>query len=133
VALLETEFDARHGLVLEGTLKLPVAKESSPVGLFLAQRGDSGTAILVHAGGNTELGPMRSDGTGFKAENRIDREWKFGARVRFRLLLKGSLLEFYLDDLLMQCYSLPQKATGRIGILPASDPAALTALKAWHP
>ena len=132
VALLETEFDARHGLVLDGTLKLPVAKESPPVGLFLAQRDNSGTAILVHAGGITELGSIRPDGTGFKAENRIDREWKFGASVNFRLLLKGSLLEFYLDDVLMQCYSLPQKATGRIGILPAGGPAAFSSLKAWQ-
>ena len=133
VAMLASEFDTRHGLVLEGTLKLPVSQESPPVGLFLAQGNDSGTAIVVHAGGLTELGPMRTDGTGFKAENRIDREWKFGPTVRFRLLLKGSLTEFYLDDLLMQCYSLPQPATGRIALLPAGDPAAVTALQAWRP
>ena len=62
-----------------------------------------------------------------------DREWPFGPTARFRLLLKGSLIEFYLEDLLIDCYSLPQGASGRIGILPAGDPAALTALKAWCP
>lgn len=50
----------------------------------------------------------------------------------FIVLLKGSLMEFYLDDLLMRSISLPQEATGRIGILPAGDPAAVTALKAWQ-
>jgi hypothetical protein len=133
VAMIETQFDAGRGLVLEGTLKLPASKESQPVGLFLAQGSDSGTAILVHAGGITELGPMRADGTGFAAEDRIDREWQFGPTVRFRLLLKGSLIEFYLEDLLIDCYSLPRNASGRIGILHAGDPAALTSLKAWCP
>ena len=133
VTLLESEFDVSNGLVLEGTLKLPASKESQPVGLFIAHDNDSGTGIRVHAGGATEFGSMHADGTGFKAEQNVDREWGFGATARFRLLLKGSLIEFYLDDLLMQCYSLPQQATGRIGLLQAGDPAALTALTAWCP
>jgi hypothetical protein len=132
-AMSETAFDASSGLVLEGTLKLPAPGEIKPVGLFLAQDNDTGSAILVHAGSVTEFGPMRADGTGFKAEQRVDREWAFGATLRFRLLLKGSLIEFYLDDLLMQCYSLPQEATGRIGFLEAGDPNAITDLKAWRP
>ena len=41
-------------------------------------------------------------------------------------------MEFYLDDLLMRSQSLPQEVTGHIGILPAGDPAAVTALKAWQ-
>ena len=123
----------RNGLILEGTLKLPTTGAATPVGLFLAQGKESGTAILVHAGGVTEFGPMRPDGAGFKAEHRVDREWKFGETARFRLLLKGSLTEFYLDDLLMQCYSLPQEATGQIGLLEARDPDALSGLQAWRP
>jgi hypothetical protein len=133
VAAIEPAFDARRGVVLEGTLKLPASPASQPVGLYLAHGNDSGTALLIHAGGLTELGPMRADGAGFKAEKRIDREWKFGATAHFRLLLKGSLIEFYLDDLLMECYSLPQQATGHIALLPAGDPAAVTALRAWRP
>ena len=132
VATLEPGFDTRRGLVLEGTLKLPASRESLPLGLFLAQGSDSGTAILVHAGGNTELGFMRSDGTGFKAEQRVDREWEFGASTQFRLLLKGSLLEFYLNDLLMQCYSLPGLATGKIGLIQSGQAGGIGDLKAWE-
>ena len=101
--------------------------------VHLLYRADDRSPDLVYAGGVTELGPMRANGTGFKAEDRIDREWQLGPAARFRLLLKGSLIEFYLEDLLIDCYSLPQGASGRIGILPAGDPAALTALKAWCP
>lgn len=132
VTIMEPEFDLSRGLILEGTLTLPTSQEAKPVGLFLAQGTNAGTAILVHANGVTEFGPMRADSTGYKTEQRVDREWKFGTVARFRLLLEGSLIEFYLDDLLMQCYSLPQRASGRIGILQAGNPTALTALKAWR-
>jgi hypothetical protein len=132
LALIESEFDPRHGLVLEGTFKLPASLDSQPVALFVAHGNDSGTAIRVQAGGIAELGSMRADGTDFKAEHRIDREWKFGSTARFRLLLKGSLMEFYLDELLIQCYSLPQPATGRIGVLSAGDPGSVAAVRTWR-
>lgn len=131
VAMLESEFNTRQGLLLEGTTKLPASKEAQPVGLFLAQSDGSGTTILIHATGITELGPMRVDGTGFKVEDRVDREWTFGQSARFRLLLKGSLIEFYLDDLLMQCYSLPAEATGRIGLIQGGRDEAIGKLNAW--
>ena len=60
------------------------------------------------------------------------REWAFGRTARFRLLLKGSLVEFYLDDLLMQCYSLPQMATGRIGLIQGGHNGAIDDLRAWQ-
>ena len=147
VVLIEPGFDLRPGLVLEGTLKLPASKDAKPVGLFIPLRDGVGEAVRIQAGGVTEFGSMRADGSGFKVHSdgppdifgsgekvkvRGYRDWPFGATVRFRLLLKGSLMEFYLDDLLMRSISLPQEATGHIGLLPAGDPAAVTALKAWQ-
>lgn len=132
VALVESALDVRRGVVLEGTLRLPESKESKPVGLLLDQGKGNGTAILVRAGGITELGPMNMDGTGFKAEHRVDREWVFNQTARFRLLLKGSLLEFYLDDLLMQCYSLAGDATGRVELVLDGRGDTLRDLKAWQ-
>ncbi len=49
------------------------------VRLDTLNQSGSGTAILVRAGGITEIGPMRADGSGFKAGRRVDREWKFGS------------------------------------------------------
>jgi hypothetical protein len=132
VTMVEPELDLQRGLVLEGTLQLPATGETKPVGLFLAQGGNSGTAILVQEGGVTEFGPMQADGSGFEAEQRADREWAFGLAARFRLLLKGSLIEFNLDDLLVQCYSLPQAAMGRIGLVQGGQNGAISNLKAWQ-
>jgi hypothetical protein len=71
---------------------------------------------------------MLADGSGFKVEKRVDREMTFGKPAAFRLLLKHSLLEFYLDDVLIECFSLPGNATGRIGFI-----GTATDLKAWQP
>jgi len=116
IAMLANKLDSRGGIILEGTLPLP-AKGARRPGLYVACGADSGVAVLVGAGGVTEIGPMRADGSGFKAESRIDRETSFGQPTRFRLLLKGSLLEFYLDDVLIDCASLPADATGRVGLI----------------
>jgi hypothetical protein len=132
-AMLAASFDTSAGLILEGTVKVPLAKDSQPVGLFISQGQDTGAAILVQAGGVTVFGSMRADGTGFQAEQRVDREWKFGTTARFRLLLKGSLLEFYLDDLLMQCFSMAHAAGGKIGLLSGGDASTFASLKAWQP
>jgi len=36
--------------------------------------------------------------------------------ARFRLLLKGTLMEFYLDDILIESFALPANASDRIGL-----------------
>jgi len=70
---------------------------------------------------------MNADGSGWNPENLVDREMDFVADPTFRLVLKKSVLEFYLNDILIECYSMPAKATGRIGLLgDASE------LNAWN-
>jgi hypothetical protein len=44
--------------------------------------------------------------------------------------LKATLLEFCLSDLLMQCYSLPHTASGRIGLLRGGNTNAFANFKA---
>jgi hypothetical protein len=133
VAMLQAEFEVSAGLVLKGTIRLPGSREAPRVGLFLPHASDAGTAILVDHAGITELGPMRVDGTGFTAEHRIDREWRYGATVGFRLLVRESLIEFYLDDLLIQCYSLPQRSTGKIGLIRGGRGDAIGDLTVMRP
>ena len=42
------------------------------------------------------------------------------------------MLEFYLDDRLIQCYSIPERATGRIGFVVQGGRAVASSLKAWE-
>ncbi|MHB8971841.1 MAG: LamG-like jellyroll fold domain-containing protein [Pirellulaceae bacterium] len=129
--LLDAKVDPARGVVLEGTLTLPAGPAAKPTGLYVECGPDQGVAILVSATGATEIGPLRADGTGFACEKQIDRQWSFGSQSRFRLLLKQSLLEFYLDDLLIECFSLSEPATGRIGVI-ESEVECVTDLVAWY-
>ncbi|MFH1922626.1 MAG: hypothetical protein ABIP48_22410 [Planctomycetota bacterium] len=131
ITMLAGAFDVKSGVVLEGDLKLPTLKEPAPVGVYIECGPDQGAAILIGSGGVAELGKIRADGSGFTVEKQVDREMLFGHPTRFRLLLGRSLLEFYLDDVLIECYSLPAPATGRVGLFQGEGGEAIGGLKAW--
>jgi hypothetical protein len=132
VAMLGNTFDVKAGVILEGTLALPEKKGAKRRGLYVECGKGEGGVILLDAAGLAEIGRMQEDGTGFRAEETVNREMTFSKRAAFRLLLRHSLLEFYLDDILIECYSLPAGATGRIGLLQGGTPGAVAALKAWR-
>ena len=126
IALFPESFNATDGLILEGRFAMP-APGAEPVGLYIAQDEESGTAIRVHPDGHCDLGEVAADGSGFKAVKTVDREMDFGSAPAFRLLLRESLLEFYLNDILIECYSLPDEADGRIGAM-----GAISKVTAWQ-
>jgi hypothetical protein len=130
IKMLGRKLDLSAGLVLEGKLKLP-APLGAPRGLYIEHGKGTGTAILFGCDGRAELGSLAADGSGFKADKTVDREMRFAEPARFRLVLEGVLLEIYLDDVLIECYSLPAPATGRIGLIPGSQRNSISALKAW--
>ena len=60
----------------------------------------------------------------------VDRDLPLNDSARFRLVRKGRITEFYLNDYLMQCYSLPEQGTGRLGLIgPTND---FRELRAWY-
>jgi hypothetical protein len=132
VALLAGDFNTRAGVVLEGTLDLEAAKTGKPLGLYIEYAPGEGTGIQVGPTGVTQIGTFRPDRSSFKAEDRVDRQRAFPASCPFRLLLKHSLVEFYLDDHLIQCHSLPRPPSGRIGLIQASGRQIIRGLQAWH-
>jgi hypothetical protein len=132
IVMLDNTFGVRQGIILEGALALPEKKGAPRRGLYIECEGGQGSAILLDSSGAAELGPMGGDGSGFEAEKRVDREMAFAKPALFRLLLKESLLEFYLDDILIECFSLPARAAGRVGLIRGSDPGAFRSLKAWQ-
>jgi hypothetical protein len=132
VTMLEGSFDVERGIVLEGNLALPEPHQTGRSGLYVECGEGCGVAILLDAGGCAELGPIQPDATGFTVEKRVDRQIAFKRNPRFRLLLKHSLLEFYLEDVLIECFSLPGRATGRIGLIVPRDLPPPGGLEAWH-
>ena len=125
IVMLENTFDVDRGVILEGEMTLPN-------GLYIECEQDHGAAIVVDVDGTAELGQINADGSGFQSEKQVDREMSFGEPARFRLLLEHSLLEFYLDDILIECFSLPGRTTGRIGVVRSGDSCDLGQLQAWQ-
>ena len=117
---------------MEGDLVLPSEGRPSR-GLYVECEPGSGAAILIRSDGSAELGDIRADGAGYKVTFSEDRKMAFGQPAKFRLLLQQSLLEFYLDDILIECFSLPKSATGRIGLICGGDTGSITGLRAWRP
>jgi hypothetical protein len=74
----------------------------------------------------TEIGPATRGGTTFKCEERLDREIALGPSPRNRLLLRHKMEEFYLEDILIQCYTMESAADGRVGCRNTAD------LRLWH-
>ena len=132
VAILENRFDADRGIILEGTIALPPPEDSQRRGLYVECGPGHGVGILVASGGAVELGTMKSDATEFKVVKGVNREMQFGRPAKFRLLLKYALIEFYLDDILIECYGLPKAATGRVGLIRGTDGKSIGGLRAWY-
>ncbi|MGC9467938.1 MAG: hypothetical protein ACP5HS_05065 [Anaerolineae bacterium] len=109
---LEVTMDT--GIVLEGAMALPGS-------LFIGTGEDAGVRIRVSPEGVTEMGPGSREGASFKCDERVDRALAFGLRSRFRLLLRHTMIEFYLEDILIQCYTMDNPADGRIALEGASD------------
>jgi hypothetical protein len=116
LTMLDNELPTDEGVILEGTLP-PSGGETGERGLYVECRRHIGLAILVRPGGAVDFGSIQPDGSGFKRELSLNRDMKFPDTARFRLVLKNWLLEFYLDDILLDCYSLPARATGKVGVL----------------
>ena len=131
IRLLGGKLNIASGLVLEGMLKLPDPL-GAPRGLYIehGKRRRDGDSLQQRRAGGTRS--VAADGSGFKPDKTVDREVRFPAPARFRLMLEGVLLEFYLDDILIECYSLPAPATGWIGLIPGNRRNSICALKAWR-
>ena len=140
IAILGNSFDLKRGTILEGNLRLPKDKNANRSGLYIECVNNQAAGVLIDHAGVAELGPMQADGSFVKVrkrhnrypkgvEKRVDREMTFTNPARFRLLLKGSLMEFYLDDILIESFALPAEASGRIGVINSAE--TLGTLKAW--
>ncbi len=128
MTLFANRFDVAESIILEGTIRLP-ADATDQRGLYVDCGAGQGVAILLDGAGRAKLGAMRTDGSSFAAEKQIDREWTFPPITRFRLLVHLSLIEVYLDDILIDCYSLPRDASGQLGLI--GPRSAFDQLRAW--
>ena len=128
VTFLTDPQDFGIGIVAEGVLQLARKDKPSP-GLYLYV-DNAGYAVCVLGNGLVEMGPMDPFGGHWKACQPVDRERSFGSPVHFRLLARRGMLEFYLDDHFIECYTMgcPDGKTVRLGTLGGMEDNTVTDL-----
>jgi hypothetical protein len=127
---LNTDFAPDRTVILEGVLSLSEDGGSTPTGLYLEGSAEKSAALLVRGNGAVDYGTVGRDEAQFERDGHVDRDLRLDGSARFRLLRKGRMTEFYLNDVLMQCYCLPKCGTGRIGLLGSST--NFSRLAAWY-
>ncbi len=133
LALLQNHFDLERGTVFEGSMVIEEpAGRWSGIGLYVETdaRQNAGTAFLCQTRGCTEIGPLRN--MGFLPDDTLQIGVLPGRRCHFRLLVRRFLTELYIDNQLVQCYSLPESVTGRIGLVVESGRGEFSELRAWE-
>jgi hypothetical protein len=137
-ALLNHSFNVRKGFVMEGKIKLPQAGEEQLPGIYLESGEKRPTVLQATAKGTSRIGTAKKDGSDFQLRKskivwcgpaEVDREMKFGPTVKFRLLVRKSMMEFYMDDILFHIRALKYAPTGKVGIV--GTRGSLSDLKAW--
>jgi len=99
------DVDFGRGLIAEGGLIVP----QGPKGDFshVTIRADKKNyAIRLHSDGSVDMGTTDADGANWKKKHGANRRLKFGEVVSMRLLVRRGMLELYLDDHLMECWTM---------------------------
>jgi hypothetical protein len=128
VSMLPQTFDMSRGLLLEARLVLPPTPFAARRGIFIEVADDGGTAVLFDAQGRAEFSRTNRVGSFCEVEKRVDREMTFDQPAFLRLVVEHALVELYLDDLLIECFSLSAPATGCFGLIQGGDPRAVSDL-----
>ena len=105
------QYNLEQGVIFEGHIQ---AKDELPLTFVLENQDGSQTQVRIHNNHMASFGVLDAS---FREENRVDRSTTSKASYSFCLLLRYSLIELYLDDHLIQCFSIKENVTGRIGIV----------------
>ena len=137
LVLFANHFDLQQGVIVEGDMTVHEPEKGwSGIGLYVEEdaRKKTGTAFIAETRGCTEIGSLRSGrhGMGFVSDDALQLGVKPGEKCHFRFLIRRFLTELYLDDRLVQCYSLPESVSGRLGLVLESGRAIFEGIKAWR-
>ena len=120
ITLMSEQLDTDRGVVLEGDISIfPSDRPWAGIGFCVEHKGvsDTGTGILIQTRGRTEIGKMGTSSGMFVPRHRFEIGITPGKRQAFKLLLRRTMLELYLDDILAFCNSTEENASGRLALI----------------
>ena len=137
LAILPGQYDLACGVILEADLTFYESRGPlCGVGLFI--EGDpinAGTLLMAQSDDRLTVGPYSSpsrDGYAFQPEDAKPLPFKPGQTSRWRLLLRNEFAELYVDDELIQGYTLPHVPDGRLGFVIEAGTASVANVRAWE-
>ncbi|MHC4506270.1 MAG: hypothetical protein ACYTFI_23490, partial [Planctomycetota bacterium] len=141
-AWLDRDFDLARGVVLEGSLRADGEGPSPAVGFVFDEKPGEPVALLMGVGGphgrETHIGRLQADeqgGVTFVSEDVTGKHCatvtgiEGGSEHRFRLLVRMTFFELYVDDLLVQTF-VYRPTSGRLGFVTRGARLAASGLEA---
>ena len=136
-ALAKGLLDIRNGTIVEGEVSFQDIANGAIPGIWVETIEGPCAAIRILSSSETIGGVTDRDGSNFTVDGmtklerwqHVNRDLPLQSEVSFRLLIRHSHIELYLDDYLLNVYSLPEPFTGRIGFL--ENGIGISKLKAW--
>ena len=124
--VMAADLDFGKGIVVEGTVQLPKGKEDKPAAVRI-KADKQNYAIRVFYDGSVEMGTTDESGEDWKKQHGANRQWKFGKTASVRLLMRRGMLEVYLDDHFMECWTMGCHRAKKVTItIPARE------MKVWE-
>ncbi len=97
--------DFGRGVIVEADVPLPAGKDDKSSDVLIRADDQRYLIKLMHDG-SVEMGTVDSGGAGWKKKHGADRKLKFGKTVAMRILMRRGMLELYLDDYFMECWTM---------------------------
>ncbi|HON05760.1 MAG TPA: hypothetical protein PLI50_03140 [bacterium] len=140
IAMSGKYFNLEKGIIIEGELKIQkIKKPFSSAGIVIeTEKTSKGTVALINSNGLVEIGDILA---AIREEPSITRIIRYDAKkynikkdgiYKFRIFIRHCFIELYIDNILIQCYTMSQIPTGRIGWVVESGKAHFLRVKAWE-
>jgi len=129
--MLDTKLDLSQTHVIEGTVGQvpPQAAGGGKPGIYFDLGNGQGCCLRL-ARDTVQFGDIKADGSNFKVLQTSRRDMDPGPVLKFRLVMKGDMMELYVNDYLMNLKRM--NCNGQIGLIVADNAAAFKNIKIWQ-
>jgi hypothetical protein len=130
IRMLDQNLDLGRTSVIEGEVDLSRQRpEDGGQGIFFDSGNGQGQCLLL-ARDKVRFGEIKADGSSLKIQQTSTRDMEFGPTVSFRLLVRADMMEFYLNDYLMNLKRI--KCNGKIGLIDTEAESSFKNIRVWQ-
>ena len=130
IRILDTKLDPRWTTVIEGAIALAQqGADGGNCGIFFDHGNGQGQCLILTRH-EVRFGEIKADGSDLKIYRTSNPDMDFGPTLKFRLVIKDDMMEFYVNDYLISLNRV--KCNGRIGFMGADNEDSFKNIKVWQ-